>query len=276
MTDTATGGNSAPEDALITIYYWRRGFVLLAPSFVLDRRDHPYHRLSATLMLAQRAPVRLETGDGDELSAQALLIAPKVTRRRLSAIASDLMICDMGVTTPECHALMPLLGKHAVCPLDADRLAPLADDIGRARQGLLAPEAMKDLLHRMVFALTGQHPEPPQLHPRISHALQLIQEHPLPVITPDWLSRQVHLSASRLRYLFSHEVGSSLSHYLRWSAVWKGAWLWSRGQPLSRIAEAVGFYDPAHLNRAFNEVFGLNPSDLFRPEQVRLIRCDWD
>ncbi|MFX9866858.1 hypothetical protein ABTP55_19885, partial [Acinetobacter baumannii] len=77
------------------------------------RSDHPYHRLSATLMLAQRAPVCLETGDGKALSAQALLIAPKVTRRRLSAIASDLMICDMGVTTPECHALMPLLGERA-------------------------------------------------------------------------------------------------------------------------------------------------------------------
>jgi hypothetical protein len=32
----------------LTAYYWKRGFVLLAPSFSLDRSENPYRRLSAT------------------------------------------------------------------------------------------------------------------------------------------------------------------------------------------------------------------------------------
>ena len=46
--------------------------------------------------------------------------------------------------------------------------------------------------------------------------------------------------------------------------------------PLVEVSEAAGFHDLAHLNRAFNEVFGLNPSTVFDPGQVRLVRCAWD
>lgn len=260
---------------LITIYYWRRGFVLLAPSFLLDRRNNPYSRLSATLMFALSRPFTLETDEGGDYEGQAVLIAPKVTRRHLSAMGSDLVICDLAVTTPEFQALMPLLDGQSVRPLDVSQCLLLAGDFARARRGELSAQDMQVLLQRTILQFSGRLPEPPQMHPRIVRALQLIQDRPLSEITPDWLARNVHLSASRLRQLFSSQIGSNLTHYLRWNAAWRAAWLWSRGQPLAKIAESVGFYDLAHLNRVFNEFFGLNPTALFRPEQVRLIRCDW-
>lgn len=263
------------QNPLITIYYWQQGFMLLAPSFMLERSRSPYRRLSATLMFAQRQAFSIETDEGGLVSSRALLLAPKVTRRQLIALDSDLVICDLAVNTPEFQALSPLLDDTPVRQLDAGLLAPLAAELQRARAGELSPDELRALLHGVIFQFSGRQPELPRMHPRLAKALQLIQEQSLRTITPAWLADQVHLSASRLRQLFSAQIGSSLTHYLRWNAVWKVAWLWSRGQPLGQIAEAVGFYDLAHLNRAFNEVFGLNPSTLFQPDQVRLIRCDW-
>jgi AraC-like DNA-binding protein len=39
------------------------------------------------------------------------------------------------------------------------------------------------------------------------------------------------------------------------------------------IAEEVGFYDCAHVTRAFSEVFGTNASELMDDRRCRLVRC---
>jgi AraC-like DNA-binding protein len=263
------------QSAQPTAYYWRRGFMLLAPSYSLDRSQNPYRRLSATLILALRNPFTLETGAGERLEARAALIAPKVLRRRLCA-DSDIVICDLAVVTPEYLALAPMLNGASVLELDFASVAPLVADFAYAQRGELDAKALRDLLHRTIFCLTGRQPQPPRLDPRIAQVLQLIEEQPLNAVSLSWLAGQVQLSASRLRHLFQEQVGSSLTHYLRWSAVWKGVWLWSRGRPFIEVAEAAGFHDLAHINRAFNEVFGMNPSALSNSNQVRLIRCDWE
>ncbi|MFA5939638.1 MAG: AraC family transcriptional regulator [Sinimarinibacterium sp.] len=260
---------------LITIYYWRQGFVLLAPSFVLDRSKNPYRRLSATLMYASKAPFMLETGEADSLVARAALIAPKVPRRRIVAINSDLLICDLAVVTPEFNALAPLLGAAPVRELDASAFVPLQAELDRMHRGELPAGELQSVIGRMVFAVTGQHPASLPLHPKIAHALQLIDDFPMRTVTLPWLAERVHLSPSRLRHVFTEQVGSSLTHYLRWTAIWKGVWLWARGTPLIEVAEQVGFHDLAHVNRAFNEIFGLNPSFVLKPDQVRPIRCEW-
>ena len=276
MGETAAGTGMALSGPSTTIYYWRRGFVQLAPSYLLERRRRPYRRLSVSLMFGLKQAFTIETDEGGSVTARALLIAPKVARRRISALDSDFVICDMALATPEFHALAPLLDGAPLRVLDERKLAPLVAGFRRAGSGEMPAGELRDLVHRTIIEFTGRRPEAPPLHPRIARALQLIDEQPLRAISPGWLTGQVHLSASRLRALFSTELGSSLTHYLRWNAVWKAAWLWSRGRPLVDVVEAAGFYDLAHLNRAFNEVFGLNPSDLFHPDQVRLIRCDWD
>jgi AraC-like DNA-binding protein len=262
--------------AKLTAYYWRNGFVLLAPTFHLDRSRQPYHRLSATLMVARRNPFTLETGIDDRLTARAVLIGPKVERRRIAAIESDLMICDLALTSPEYASLAPLLEGRSVCELDASQMEPLASAFDTSLSGELSADELRTRLGDVIARISGHKPQATVLHPRVIQVMRLIEDHPLDTTTLEWLAGQVHLSSSRLRHLFKEQTGSSLSHYLRWNAVWKGVWLWSRGQSLTEIGQAVGFHDSAHLNRAFNEIFGLNPSTLVDPAQFKLIRCDWD
>ena len=87
------------------------------------------------------------------------------------------------------------------------------------------------------------------------------------------LARRLCLSPSRLRHLFKEVTGNTVSHYARWAAVWRVVSLWSQGRRLTEIAQEVRFHDLAHLDHAFNEVFGLNPSSVINPENVTLIRC---
>lgn len=260
-------------ERLVTSYYWHRGFLMLAPSFVLERQGKPYRRLSATLMYAADKPFLIETGDGKVTEARAALIAPKVLRRRIVAVDSELMICDLSVATPHFSAVAALLGGDDVTVLDPACFAALADDIALARTAGLPVERLPALIDNLIFALTGERPAALPLHPRIAQVLALIEESSLDTVSLPWLAEQVHLSPSRLRHLFTEQVGCSLTHYCRWSAVWKGVWLWSRGKSLLEVAVETGFHDLAHLNRAFNEVFGLSPSSLFNVDQMRLMRC---
>lgn len=264
-----------PTQPLFTLYYWRYGFVLLAPSFVLDRNQNPYRRLSATFMYASKAPFVLETGAADTLTTRAALIGPKVPRRRLRAVHSQLLICDLSVATPEFNALRSLLGNRPVQALDEAAFTAAQADIDRMHAGELLPEELQPCIRGLVEALSGQKIASLQLDPRIALALELIDEHPMYEVTLTWLAGKVHLSPSRLRHLFTEQVGCSLTHYLRWTAIMKGAWLWSRGMPLADINAHVGFHDLAHANHVFNELFGLNPSLLANPDMVRLFRCDW-
>jgi AraC-like DNA-binding protein len=87
------------------------------------------------------------------------------------------------------------------------------------------------------------------------------------------LGKRLHLSTSRLRHLFQEELGCSVTHYARWAAVWKAARAWKHGTPFTDLAHAVGFYDLAHLDHAFIETFGVNPSTVIDPAQITLIRC---
>lgn len=263
------------QNAEATVYYWRAGFILVAPSFQLDRRQNPYRRLSATLIVARSEPFLLETGVGT-WTASALLIRPKVERLQIRADRSDLMICDLSLTSHEFSGLAPLLTAAPVMQLGAEELQPLTDCFDSALDGALPIESLRKRLHQVLESIGAKPLVPRPIDARIATVMRLIDEHPLDATSLEWLAQEVHLSPSRLRHLFKEELGSNLTHYLRWAAIWKGVWLWSHGRPLSEIATLSGFHDSAHFNRAINEVFGLNPSTLLDPSRFRLIRAAWE
>ncbi|MFX6645104.1 helix-turn-helix domain-containing protein, partial [Acinetobacter baumannii] len=80
-----------------------------------------------------------------------------------------------------------------------------------------------------------------------------------------------HLSPSRLRSLFKQEVGFTIQQYARWLAVWRASLAWRQGRSLTDVAMEAGFYDLPHIDHAFNEVFGINPTNVIDPHFVRLV-----
>jgi AraC-like DNA-binding protein len=256
-----------------TVYYGARRFLLAAPHFVLDRAKDPYRRLSATVLIACRAPFQLEIGDDPPLTAQVALIAPKVPRRRLIAVDSDVVIFDIPIQSPEFLALAPLMRAAPVQVFDAARVDELRPALLRTLGGGASCAEVGALFTAVARSLSGIEPRPRALDPRIEKAMQLIATLPLAEVELAQLAGRLHLSPSRLRHLFKDELGSTVSHYARWLAVWRAVALWTQGKALTQIAHEVGFYDLAHLDHAFVELFGLNPSTIIDHRNVTLIKC---
>jgi len=98
------------------------------------------------------------------------------------------------------------------------------------------------------------------IDPRINKIFQYTKNHLFENLTSQTLAQQVHLSESRFRHLFKKEVGISVSKYLQWLRLKKAGELILYGDNLTRASHSAGFYDAAHFNRIFKEMFGIPPS----------------
>lgn len=255
-----------------TVYYGLRRFLLVAQSFSLDRRKHPYHRLSATLILARKTPVQLRVGGDQTVTGRALLIAPGVERQHISGANSEVAIFDVSIGTPEFSALHATLIPDNVRILDARRFESLEPLMVTAFQHHLSePEAAS--LFASAIALAGSKEGHHDLDPRVRRAIDIIDQLPFDELSPESLAAQVGLSASRLRHLFREQLGCALTQYQRWSATWKAAVLMTESDNLTRLAHQMGFYDLAHFDHAFIDIFGLPPSELLDPNRAVLVRC---
>ena len=84
------------------------------------------------------------------------------------------------------------------------------------------------------------------------------------------LKSKVHLSESRLSHLFKEEMGLSIKKYLVWSRLKKAFELViNRKLNMYEAALQVGFYDQAHLSKAFKQMLGLNPSKVYNSRMLQ-------
>ena len=85
-----------------------------------------------------------------------------------------------------------------------------------------------------------------------------------------FLKEEVHLSESRLSHLFKEEMGISIKKYLVWSRL-KKAFQLVVNQKINLYEAALqsGFYDQAHLSKAFKELLGMNPSEAYNSRTLQ-------
>src|SRR5699024_8599931 len=108
---------------------------------------------------------------------------------------------------------------------------------------------------------------------RVCGALEIMDQSPFNELSPGTLASSLGLSASRLRHLFSSELGCTPTHYQRWSATWRAAVLMPESESLTDLAHQTGFYDLAHFDHAFVETFGMTPSGLLNNDRATLVPC---
>ncbi|HEY0916755.1 MAG TPA: AraC family transcriptional regulator [Solimonas sp.] len=260
-----------PAPSGVTIYYWPCSLVLLAPSLLLDRPTSP---LCATLRIACRNPYTIEV-DGRLLTTRASLVAPRAGRKKMMALNSDLALFYLPIDDPEYAGLKEVLGQDLVVDLPIAMFEHLLPRLRRAMSEVVDAPEIKALVREVVQAITGQHAaEPPAVDPRVTAACQVLDEMPLKDVSLEAVAEKVNLSSSRLRELFKKQTGFTIGEYARWRGVWRAALLWKRGAKLSGLAVEAGFYDMAHVDKAFNEVFGMNPSAVIDPRYVTLVSCE--
>lgn len=252
------------------VYLWDRCFLLQGQGYELDRRHNPYHRPSATLLVAHEGTFELGINGEPLREYEAVLLPVNIRRDWITSHGRPFTLMDACVSSEAYLRLAPYLTPGQPLVLAAalrDRLRGL---LAHREPGTLDIEAAVALFGEAVEACCD--PPRPQLQrePRIQRVMQEIERLPLDQLSHEDLSREAQLSASRLRALFQRHVGCTISQYMRWVAGSKAAQMWREGSSFTEIALAAGFYDLAHADRVMNEIFGMNPSVMTDPRQYRL------
>ncbi len=259
-----------PAPRGVTIYYWPCSLLLLAPSLMLDRPTGP---LSATLRIACGEPYLIEAG-GKQLRTRASLVAPKAPRKRIAALNSDIALFYLPVDLQEYANVRGLLGDEDIIDLPIALFEPVLPRLRQAMREVVPGDSIKRLVREVIELLTGRPIDPPAQDPRVEKACAILDEMPLNDVTLARVAEQVHLSPSRLRDLFRRQTGFTIGDYARWRAVWRASMYWQRGLNFTEVAHRAGFHDLAHADRAFNQVFGMNPSKVIDPKYVTLVNCE--
>lgn len=108
-----------------------------------------------------------------------------------------------------------------------------------------------------------KNPLPTSIDTRVLQTVQLLLDD-RNSMNADEIFEKVYISKSRMRYLFKKEMGVSLSKYIRWSKLRAAGIDIMNGVNFTDACYAKGFYDPSHFNRVFNEMFGVNPSQVLK------------
>ncbi len=79
-----------------------------------------------------------------------------------------------------------------------------------------------------------------------------------------------NLSESRISHVFKNEVGTSLKKYLVWSKLKRTFELVINGKMnMFEASLESGFYDQAHLSKAFKQMFGVKPSKTYNSRTIQ-------
>ncbi|GAX42296.1 AraC family transcriptional regulator [Tolypothrix sp. NIES-4075] len=100
---------------------------------------------------------------------------------------------------------------------------------------------------------------------RLLIAIDFINQDISKIIKVIDIARHISLSESRLRHLFTEQVGIPLTKYVLWVRM-KVALreMLKPGVTLSDAAHQAGFTDHAHFTRTFRRMFGVSPSLLLK------------
>ena len=85
------------------------------------------------------------------------------------------------------------------------------------------------------------------------------------------LASKTHLSDSRLSHLFKDELGISIKKYFVWSKLKRVfAKVVSGDQNMYEASIEVGFFDQAHLSKAFKQMLGIRPSKAYNSRMIQV------
>lgn len=268
--NSSDGLFSHPTPNGAVLYHWQGGLLLLAETLVLTR---PMKAIAATLRIALGEPYTIEV-EGCTLVTRASLTGSKRVRNKVMAERSDVALFYIPMEQPEYLGLRHWLGKAPVADLDINIFEPVLPRLREAFKGDIPAQDVKQLMLDTIRLITTSDTELAGLDARVLKACEIMNKTSLDEFNIDEIADQVHLSSSRLRSLFREQIGQPIGDYARWTALWQGVGYWKQGISFTQAAAQAGFYDLAHLTKAFIEVFGMPPSLVADASHVKLICCD--
>lgn len=214
---------------------------------------HAHAHAAVQLLLVSDGLVELTDENGVKRQVRAALIPTGVTHTMHAEAASGACV----YFDPASRHAQVLICRGSTIRRDvAGWSAPVAEIVRQLPMGPMDP----DVVETMITSLTGSNE--PQPHPAVKRAVELLDTPSVGPVRLGDISRMVGMSSSRLRHLFSDQLGLPFSAYVRWARLRTAMHTVKDGGTLTQAAHAAGFADSAHLTRVTHAMFGLAPSHL--------------
>jgi AraC-like DNA-binding protein len=168
------------------------------------------------------------------------------------------------------------LGEGNVKVLDGDLLERLRRCIDLPGNFLGSCRHAGEVYKKLVTELGGYPEQAVQaVDPRIKAAMDLLKgEYLSRKVVVAHLARHACLSESRLRHLFTEQIGIPLRRYVLWLRLMTAVQFAVQGESLTQAAHSAGFSDSAHLCRTFRRMYGVTLSGLVKNSRfVQVISC---
>jgi AraC-like DNA-binding protein len=230
-----------------------RGWVTVRPGALMyggslgTARLHSHHAVQ--LLVASGGELTLGDDSGTERTCRAAVI-PAHVRHAIVRGARDCLLVLLDPDTAAARALEGGDGSAASWVRDWDAEPGRWSDPAAAEQ--------------LIADATGYGEAPGPQHPGLKRALELIPRLLPDRVRMDAVAREVYLSESRLRHLFSEELGIPFRPYVLWVRLHRAVQLIGTGRSFTDAAHESGFSDAAHMTRVFRRMLGVAPSEVAR------------
>ena len=109
---------------------------------------------------------------------------------------------------------------------------------------------------------------------RVEQAISFIVSTRTKQITVRDVARHVCLSESRIRHLFKHDIGQPIQNFMLWMKILDSLSLIVKGNKVEETAYATGFWDAAHMNRAYKTILGVTPGAIQQLDgSIKIVTC---
>jgi AraC family transcriptional regulator, arabinose operon regulatory protein len=246
-------------------------YVLGYQGFVYTSRriaSGPTTRYPGVLLLsADYQPFVLTPEGGPALSANAAVVAPRVTRS-LQARGVPLLSFNV-MPSHDAYHVFRAMQRPGVLAVDRYAFGPLDEALGLLCRG---EARLSEAALIFEQALRVAVPLMPPAAPPDATSLQILRMlENNPELGLDELARVCGRSQAAMSRLFSAAVGMSLRDYHGWLKQRRTYNLLCSSRSLTDVAQAAGFVDSPHFSRTFARWYGQSPSFSRDPKFVRVI-----
>lgn len=223
-----------------------------------------HHHHAVQLVLSLDKPYNAILDDQEIESVRGFLIDSDIPHACQSA-GSTMLVISVDATSTKGRLLKQQLSKQKFILIDEIFSAETLDEFSTVYWSYCRNTQNEFDPLSFIHKLSNEQRDATPFDARSLAAIDFINQHISKTIKVIDIAKHVGLSESRLRHLFTAQIGIPLTAYILWVRI-KVALreMLKPGATLSDAAHQAGFTDHAHFTRTFRRMFGVSPSLLLK------------
>jgi len=216
----------------------------ISPAIRTDK--HKHHALEVIVSLG--GSIHIEDAFGNTLTSQAVLVLPDQLHQTITTGVASFIFIE-----PESDLATRILSTF------------YPTQTVQSIEGRISEEERKVFMEGDITSFATTIKSINLLDERVQKVVDFIRSH---ITTHEFslelLAEIACLSTGRFTHLFKDQVGIPLRPFILWCRMRVALTAVLSGMTLTQSAYQAGFSDTSHLSRTFMDMFGVNPSSVFK------------